>query len=75
MYYEYQCQDCGYKFELKRSISEVKKYEKCPQCGGIAEKILTKPTVIFKGGGWADKNYDQYNKQKEIDEMAYLSEE
>ncbi len=31
--YEYQCKKCGEKFEVKRSIWDLKKDIKCPKCG------------------------------------------
>jgi len=31
--YEYECLNCGERFELRRSISDSSKEEICPKCG------------------------------------------
>ena len=37
--YEYRCEACGQQFESYRRLTEEKKEEKCPACGGRAEKL------------------------------------
>jgi putative FmdB family regulatory protein len=36
--YEYRCKTCGQQFESYQRLTEVKKEEGCPACGGRAEK-------------------------------------
>ncbi len=31
--YEYECRECGGKFDLRRSIAESDNEVKCPECG------------------------------------------
>jgi len=31
--YEYQCTNCGYRFELRRSLADSDSEIKCPKCG------------------------------------------
>ena len=51
--YEYQCEDCGYKFERFQSISD-KPVEKCPKCDKAVRKI------IGSGVGLITKNKNFY---------------
>jgi len=39
--YEFECKDCGHRFEIFASMSEREKGLKCPNCGG------TKLSQIF----------------------------
>lgn len=51
--YEYYCQDCEKKFEIKASISEKEKGLKvnCPECGSIKTiQILGNFFTFSKGG-------------------------
>jgi putative FmdB family regulatory protein len=31
--YQYQCEQCGHRFDLRRDLDEVNKEPKCPKCG------------------------------------------
>lgn len=50
--YEYKCQSCDYKFEIlvKSNDLQINKIgTQCPQCGYIADKMVSKPsTIIWK---------------------------
>ena len=39
--YEYVCRDCGLKFELLRSLSQVDEKASCPRCHNSAERKLS----------------------------------
>jgi len=40
--YEYECSECGRKFELRRSMSDSDSDIKCPECGkGILKRVLS----------------------------------
>lgn len=48
--YEYECRDCGARFEKFESI-RAKSVKKCPQCGGRARRLLgTGAAILVKGG-------------------------
>jgi putative FmdB family regulatory protein len=49
--YEYECEKCSLRFELKRRFSEDGSGF-CPQCGGEARRILSPVPIIFKGSGF-----------------------
>jgi putative FmdB family regulatory protein len=48
--YEYQCNECGNRFELWQSVGEAA--PSCPNCGAATKKVFHPPRVIFKGSGF-----------------------
>jgi len=54
--YEYQCTQCGHRFEQIQKFSDPL-VENCPQCGGKVEQLLSAPAVQFKGSGWYVTDY------------------
>lgn len=61
--YEYQCKDCGFKFEEFQSIVDAP-LEKCPSCQGKLERLLSGGAgLIFKGSGFYITDYKR-NKAK-----------
>ncbi len=54
--YEYQCQQCGKKFEV------IEKFTDGPltvheDCGGEVERLISAPSLRFKGTGWYVTDY------------------
>lgn len=39
--YEYQCQECGNVFELRRPFSEAESRARCPKCGKQAPRAIS----------------------------------
>ncbi len=68
--YDYECDACGYEFELFQSISDPVK-RKCPECGKLKLRRLfgTGAAVVFKGSGFYQTDYrsDSYKKAAEKD--------
>lgn len=54
--YEYQCDDCGHRFELIRKFSDPPVTD-CPTCNGSVRKLLSSPAIQFKGTGWYITDY------------------
>jgi len=54
--YEYQCTKCKKRFEKIEKLSAPSK-QKCPHCGGKAERQLSAPGFQFKGSGWYVTDY------------------
>ncbi len=54
--YEYQCAKCEARFEKIEKLSAPHK-QKCPRCGGKAERQLSAPGFHFKGSGWYVTDY------------------
>ncbi|MCP4541017.1 MAG: hypothetical protein GY832_28100 [Chloroflexi bacterium] len=49
--YEYQCQDCGVRFERRQPISDDP-VKICPECGGDVRRLIQPVGIIFKGSGF-----------------------
>lgn len=55
--YEYQCEDCGERFERIRKFSDPPLDERCSKCGGPVRKLISSPAIQFKGKGWYVTDY------------------
>ncbi len=54
--YKYRCKKCSSEFEIFHRISE--KMTKCPECGGVLEKLIVPNAgLIFKGSGFYSTDY------------------
>ena len=49
--YEYECEKCGEKFELRRSFSDSDREIKCPKCG---EQKAKRAISVFASSGSMD---------------------
>lgn len=49
--YEYQCQECGLRFERRQSFSE-EPVRTCPDCSGPVVRLIQPAGIIFKGSGF-----------------------
>ncbi|MBN1249204.1 MAG: hypothetical protein JXC32_16215 [Anaerolineae bacterium] len=49
--YEYQCQECGLRFERRQSFSDDP-VRICPDCGGPVVRLIQPAGIIFKGSGF-----------------------
>lgn len=54
--YEYQCKKCKHRFEKIQKFSD-RPVKKCPECGGLVEKLISASAVQFKGSGWYVTDY------------------
>jgi len=54
--YEYRCHRCGKTFEVLQKFSDdpLTQHE---ECGGELERLLSPPTLQFKGTGWYVTDY------------------
>jgi putative FmdB family regulatory protein len=50
--YEYKCEKCACRFELKRRFVEDEGSPCCPQCQGKVRRLFTPPVILFKGSGF-----------------------
>ena len=62
--YEYKCinNECGHEFEENISIKLDSKTHKCPKCGKMAEKQISRSSFALKGGGWYADGYSNKGK-------------
>ncbi len=58
--YEYQCCECGRRFERLQKVNDEPVRE-CPSCGGPVERLLGVPALQFKGSGWYVTDYGKGN--------------
>ncbi len=49
--YEYKCTSCDNRYETRESFDAPSR-QPCPDCGGIAKRILFAPPIVFKGSGF-----------------------
>ncbi len=58
--YEYKCSSCGKTFEKMQKFSDLplKTHE---ECGGSVERLISAPSLRFKGTGWYVTDYGKSN--------------
>ncbi len=55
--YEFKCQKCGNKYELRLGFFHKKEAEKCPQCGNNSpERIYSGFSTGLQGGSACSSN-------------------
>src|ERR1700759_2021231 len=55
--YEYECKECGHRFERIQSFSAPDEKE-CPVCQGKVERLISTPArPHFKGSGFYSTDY------------------
>src|SRR5919199_1892766 len=60
--YEYQCENCGERFEVIQKFSDPP-VDVCTKCGkGPVVRLLSSPAIQFKGTGWYITDYSQKGK-------------
>ena len=61
--YEYECDNCGHRFEVIQKFSDAK-ISVCPKCGGPVQKLLSSPAIQFKGSGFYLTDYGRGTSSK-----------
>ena len=54
--YEYQCTECGERFEVIQKFSD-EPLKTCRKCKGEVERLISSPAIQFKGSGWYITDY------------------
>lgn len=54
--YEYECEDCGHRFERIQKFSD-ELVSTCPSCSGKVRKLVSSAAIQFKGTGWYVTDY------------------
>jgi len=49
--YDYRCDHCGHVFSAVQSFKD-EALDKCPSCGKKPRRLLSMPSIVFKGSGW-----------------------
>jgi putative FmdB family regulatory protein len=56
--YEYECRQCGHRFEVIQKISDSP-IKKCEKCKGKTDRLISSPAIQFKGSGWYVDGYSK----------------
>jgi len=61
--YEYECRDCGHRFEALQKISDAPLTD-CPVCGKASvNKLVSASAFRLKGGGWYETDFKTGNRR------------
>lgn len=61
--YEYRCTKCGHQFEKIQTFSAAD-VKKCPVCQSAVERLISAPSVRFKGSGFYATDYNGKGKSR-----------
>lgn len=67
--YEYQCESCTDKFEIKQSMKDDP-LTACPRCGKRVQRLISSPAIMFKGSGWYVTDYSDKMKPSSESEAS-----
>ncbi|MGH7227782.1 MAG: FmdB family zinc ribbon protein [Nitrospiraceae bacterium] len=67
--YEYLCDSCHNRFEVKQRISEPP-VQSCARCGQAVTKVISASAIMFKGSGWYVTDYSDKMKPPTTPESA-----
>ncbi len=75
--YDYECKECGHKFEKFQSIT-APPVRKCPSCGKyrVRRLIGNGAAIIFRGSGFYQTDYrsESYRKSAEKEKPSKSSD-
>ncbi len=54
--YEYVCEQCQHRFEVKQRVSDPP-LSGCVRCGHAVRRVISAPAIMFKGTGWYVTDY------------------
>ncbi len=54
--YEYECENCGRRFEVWQKITD-EPLTTCEHCQGKLRKLISQSSFILKGSGWYVTDY------------------
>ena len=63
--YEYECIDCGHKFDLFQKIND-QPIKTCPKCRKEVKRLIGKGSgIIFRGSGFYATDYRRTDKAEQ----------
>lgn len=64
--YDYQCRNCGERFEVEQKITDDV-ITQCAICnGGPVERLITGGTFVLKGTGWYKTDYGSSGRSSSL---------
>jgi putative FmdB family regulatory protein len=70
--YEYECDVCGTRFDLKRRFGDSKPVT-CPNGHSRVHRVFAPPTIIFKGSGFYVTDNGRQLRHRPSDESSEKS--
>jgi len=67
--YEYECRECGVRFERFQRITEDPVTE-CEECGGEVRRVLFPVGILFKGPGFHVTDYRKPSPEAKEDSTS-----
>ncbi|HEX9896347.1 MAG TPA: FmdB family zinc ribbon protein [Dehalococcoidales bacterium] len=71
--YEYECEKCACRFELKRRFGEDAGSPRCPKCRGNVRQLFSPSAILFKGSGFyvtdSRSNNDRPSEEGKADKV------
>jgi len=67
--YEYVCQSCQHRFEVRQKVSDPP-VSSCVRCGKAVTKVISPSAILFKGSGWYVTDYSDKLKPPAQSESA-----
>jgi putative FmdB family regulatory protein len=67
--YDYRCEKCGEVTEVRHRYDEPGPSE-CPHCGGTLTKLISAPSLQFKGSGFYITDYGRAGQTKQTESTA-----
>lgn len=64
--YEYQCAECGVRFERVQHFDEAP-LSVCPECKGEVHRLIGPVGVVFKGSGFYSTDHRKKDKSSAED--------
>ncbi len=71
--YDYECENCGYRFELRQSF-DADSDGICPRCQGRTRRKFHSVAVIYKGSGFYTTDYKRNGYSPPGDEKKERAE-
>ena len=72
--YEYECQNCHSRVERIEKTFDGPRLKVCPKCKGRMERLVSRPSIQFKGSGWYVTDYARKGSVAEKVEKELSSE-
>ncbi len=65
--HEYECENCGYQFEVLQKIKD-RPLKRCERCGGRLRRLISQTSFVLKGSGWYATDYASESRKKTVSE-------
>lgn len=74
--YEFQCEDCGKKFDIVATLSEKESglSPACPKCGGMRVRQVFGRFTLLSGSKTEDEDFDEPGTDENLGDGADFDE-